>query len=97
MDYGGLTYKQGLEYLLRSQAGPIKVTACTRPGLYANLLFSKPDWTRILYVPPEQADYGLCAPLGGLGITAYSYFPGRPMVYSISRDGGTFFFIKRLR
>ena len=97
MDYGGLSYKQGLEYLLHTQQGPVRVTACTRPGFYANLLFAQADWTRLVYVPPEQADYALCAPLGGLGISAVTYFPGRPMIYSINRGSGTFFFIKRLR
>ena len=60
-DYWGLSYRQGLLYILENDSRPkIKVVTAHAPGYLNTLLFEESQNQRIEFVPKqEQADYFL--------------------------------------
>jgi len=93
MDYWGLSYKEGLSYLLRNTHGVLKVTACTRPGTFASYLFSRTASERFVFVDPTAAQYAICAPRS----MTTPYLPHNQTVYAVRRDGATLLVVKKLR
>ena len=61
MEYWGLSYRQGLEYVLSANPGKqIRIAVANSPGELNAMLFSQTDRERLIYVSePEQADYFL--------------------------------------
>lgn len=59
MEYWGLSYRQGLEYILeQNPKGEIKVKIANSPGRLNSKLFSKQDRERLIFVPNiTDADY----------------------------------------
>jgi len=49
MDYWGLSYKQGLDYILKSDTGRVKVWAENAPGYDNRLMFSYSNQQRLVY------------------------------------------------
>jgi hypothetical protein len=68
MEYWGLSYRQGLEFVLSANPGKqIRVAVANSPGKMNAMLFPQVDRERLIYVSePEQADYFL---------TNYRYHP----------------------
>lgn len=84
MDYWGISYRDGLEYILRSDPRDrISVLAANLPGEWNSLILSEADRRRIHYVyDAREADYF---------ITNYRWhredYPFEPPVYGISAGG----------
>lgn len=97
LDYWGISYKEGLAYLLSHYQGRLKVYACTDPAAHNSILFE--DRARLEFVSKENAEFGLCAPrghflgYGGRDVHLSEY----PTLYSVGRDGATFLYVKDLR
>jgi len=68
MEYWGLSYRQGLEYVLAANPGEqIRIKVANSPGILNAKLLSQTDRDRLVYVSkPEEADYFL---------TNYRYHP----------------------
>jgi hypothetical protein len=68
MEYWGLSYRQGLEYVLSANpAKQIRIAVANSPGKQNAMLLSPSDRERLIYVEdPDQADYFL---------TNYRYHP----------------------
>ncbi len=68
MDYWGLAYRQGLEYVLSENPGKlVRVSVANYPGKMNAMLLSPTDRERMVFVSnPEQADYFM---------TNYRYHP----------------------
>lgn len=99
LDYWGVSYKEGLSELLsRFPRGYLDVYACTQPGMFNAVLVEESH--RLRFVDrPEQADFAICAPREihlGLGDEP-ELLAEYPTIYSISRDGGAFLYLKDLR
>ena len=88
MEYWGLSYRQGLEYVLSvNPAKQIRIAVANSPGKANTMLLSPADRERLIFVEdPEQADYFL---------TNYRYHPedyGYPNeVFSIKIRNDTIF------
>jgi len=61
LDYWGLSYRKGLEYILANDKGnDIRVCVATKPGLFNALILPRKDACRLIYVEkPEDAEYFL--------------------------------------
>jgi len=61
MEYWGLSYRQGLEYVLAANSGQrVRIAIANSPGRLNALLLPQPDRERLVYVStPEKADYFL--------------------------------------
>lgn len=58
VDYWGLSYRQGWEYLLKTVPDPVLNIHVNNPPGIMNLMFFAKDYNRkIVFTPPEQADY----------------------------------------
>ncbi|HEX2699722.1 MAG TPA: glycosyltransferase family 39 protein [Acidimicrobiales bacterium] len=95
LDYWGLSYKEGLEFLLSTAPGIVRINQCFDGGpASANTqLFSKRDRERLRFVDAGEAEFGICAPAR---MPPDAYLPEYQTVFSVSRDGATFLFVKRL-
>ncbi len=93
LDYWGLSYREGLDHLLSTTSGPVKVHACFAPGPAVDNARLFADGDRLLYVPLEEAGYAICTPRAG---TPIPYLPEHPTVYGVRRDGATILYVKRL-
>ena len=94
MDYWGLSYKQGIEYILKNDTAS-HITLCytePAPGIDNTRMFSEKDKARIFYTPTvELADYAL---------TAYRYVRGPYKYiadYDVKRDDGVIHSVFDLR
>ncbi len=98
LDYWGISYKEGLSYLLSHYPGQLKVYGCTAPAAHNSILFE--DRARLEFVSKEDAEFGLCAPREyflGYGGGRDVYLSEYPTLYSVERDGATFLYVKDLR
>jgi hypothetical protein len=93
LDYWGLSYKQGLEYLLRTDPSEtIRIYVFNRPGRINALILSEEERKRLVYMDtPDEATYFL---------TNYRWHP-QPYdytteIYSIQVDNAGIFSIFRL-
>jgi hypothetical protein len=66
LDYWGLSYRQGLEYLLRFDSSPeIQVAVSSHPGRLNRKILRRDDRMRIRYVEEGEATYYLSNHRGG--------------------------------
>jgi hypothetical protein len=93
LDYWGLSYKEGLSYLLRSTHGRVRLWTCTAPGYSNRNLFSRRERERLSYVSKRTASYAVCTGR----IARYAWLRRYPTIYSVRRDGGTVLYVKALR
>jgi len=93
LDYWGLSYRQGLEYILKQdQREKIKVASNTLPGFYNTFILREQDRKRVQFVRnPKEADYYM------------DNFRFRPeginigtKIYAIEVDGGEILVIRKL-
>jgi hypothetical protein len=91
LDYWGLSYKEGLRFLLRSRGGPVRLHACTLPGQYNALWFD--DGYRLKFRPLEDAEFAVCAPRQSQA----PFLPERETLYAVRRGGAEILLVKRLR
>jgi hypothetical protein len=70
LDYWGLSYRQALEHIVRSDSSPvIRIRVANYPGLVNSLMLDRKDQARIRYVGQDaDADYF---------VTNYRFHPGR--------------------
>lgn len=94
LDYWGLSYKDGIEYLLKENPGRrLEVRTCTFPALPNAELFSDGDRINFATANPE---FFICAPREWM-LRPYNrdeMFSQFVTVYTVSRNGGTFLWVK---
>lgn len=98
LDYWGASYPAGLRFLLEEiPEGPVRLHVCTHPGRINAFLFEQRN--RLEYVEVEEADFGVCAPRDEwLALPDQpGYLAEHPTIFSLSRDGATFLYVKDLR
>jgi hypothetical protein len=68
LDYWGLSFRQGLEYIVKNdKRSEIKLAPHIQPAVYNTIFLDKQDRRRLKFVPINQADYFL---------THYRWHPG---------------------
>ncbi|MCA9409446.1 MAG: hypothetical protein KC733_12205, partial [Candidatus Omnitrophica bacterium] len=94
LDYWGLSYRNALEYILRTDPSTqIPITAANSPGRTNALILPEEDRNRLVYVShPEQAKYFLSNDRGR--IEDYS-FPN--LYYGIDLDGARIMGVYKLK
>lgn len=98
LDYWGVSYPAGLRFLLdEAPRGTIRVHACSHPGVINSYLFA--ERMRLEYTEAADADFSVCAPRDErLGLSGDpEYLSEYPTIFTVTRDGATFLYVKDLR
>ncbi|MFQ5334714.1 MAG: hypothetical protein ACE5DN_01435, partial [Flavobacteriales bacterium] len=99
LDYWGLSYRQGFEYLLaQDDSDSVKIHVTNKPGWLNPLILTKKQRTRIKLAPMDNAAYYLCnyrTPILHKGLTSKD-FPFDDEMYAIRVNGVRIMGIYRL-
>jgi len=98
LDYWGLSYREGLQFLLTEHPGEtLRVYSCTPPGEFNAVALAGGD--QLVFVDDlDAADYAICAPRGDVpGVVAGAeYLPEERTAFTVERDGATLLYVKDL-
>jgi hypothetical protein len=93
LDYWGLSCRRGLEYLAERTAGEVRVYPCTDAVRFSAQILPPELRHRLCFTRrPEDADYCLCHPRGGLSTPP----PPGADVFDVSVEGARILFVRKL-